>query len=45
MAATLPLVKVSKIPGGHFGAYGAQFTASAGVALDWLWRFLLDHGS
>ena len=43
VAATLPHVEVADIPGGHFDAYEAQFAASAGAALGWFQRFLLDR--
>ena len=44
VAATVPHVAVTEIPGGHFDAYEAQFAASSGAALDWFRRFLLDPG-
>ena len=43
VAATVPHVEVADIPGGHFDAYEAQFTASSGAALGWFRRFLLDR--
>lgn len=41
VAASVPYVQVTEIPGGHFDAYGAEFAASCGAALGWFRRHLL----
>jgi uncharacterized protein len=40
VAATLPMVEIAEIPGGHFDAYEASFAASSTRAVAWFQRFL-----
>ena len=42
VAASIPSIRVVKIPGGHFEAYEAGFATSAEPALDWYQHHLTD---